>query len=192
MALHCSILTWKIPWAEEPGGLQSVGLQRVRHDWATEHKKTPETKDKSESKSSDWEAEKQKRFQKTQRWSDKKWSLWSSKEEVVFILQFPFNPLWQYLVLCQFFPILIFTLKDFNIIILKPVWDKSNVRNFSEYVFLSFFVFYFFTDLVFLHALLFFTVCCITCIMNCRDHLWLLYFTPEDLLLFLEGHLNYN
>ena len=31
---HSSILAWKIPWAEEPGGLQSKGLQRVRHDWA--------------------------------------------------------------------------------------------------------------------------------------------------------------
>ena len=29
MAAHCSILAWKIPWAEEPGGLQSIGLQRV-------------------------------------------------------------------------------------------------------------------------------------------------------------------
>ena len=36
MATHSSILAWKIPWAEEPGGLQSMGLQRVRHDWATE------------------------------------------------------------------------------------------------------------------------------------------------------------
>ena len=32
MATHSSILAWKIPWTEEPGGLQSVGLQRVRHD----------------------------------------------------------------------------------------------------------------------------------------------------------------
>ena len=32
----CSgILAWKIPWTEEPGGLQSMGSQRVRHDWAT-------------------------------------------------------------------------------------------------------------------------------------------------------------
>ena len=29
---HSSILAWKIPWKEEPGGLQSIGLQRVRHD----------------------------------------------------------------------------------------------------------------------------------------------------------------
>ena len=29
---HSSILAWKIPWVEEPGGLQSIGLQRVRHD----------------------------------------------------------------------------------------------------------------------------------------------------------------
>ena len=35
MATHSSILAWRIPWTEEPGGLQSVGLQRVRHDWAT-------------------------------------------------------------------------------------------------------------------------------------------------------------
>ena len=32
MATHSSILAWRIPWTEEPGGLQSVGLQRVRHD----------------------------------------------------------------------------------------------------------------------------------------------------------------
>ena len=32
---HCSILAWRIPWMEEPGGLQSMGLKRVRHDWAT-------------------------------------------------------------------------------------------------------------------------------------------------------------
>ena len=32
MATHSSILTWEIPWIDEPGGLQSMGLQRVRHD----------------------------------------------------------------------------------------------------------------------------------------------------------------
>ena len=31
-ATHSTILVWRIPWAEEPGGLQSTGLQRVRHD----------------------------------------------------------------------------------------------------------------------------------------------------------------
>ena len=35
MATHSSILAWKIPWTEEAGGLQSMGLQRVRHDRAT-------------------------------------------------------------------------------------------------------------------------------------------------------------
>ena len=35
MATHSSILAWRIPWTEEPGGLQSMGLQRVRHNWAT-------------------------------------------------------------------------------------------------------------------------------------------------------------
>ena len=32
MATHSSILAWKIPWTEEPGGLQSIGSQRVTHD----------------------------------------------------------------------------------------------------------------------------------------------------------------
>ena len=37
MAIHSSIPVWKIPWTGEPGGLQFMGSQRVRHDWATEH-----------------------------------------------------------------------------------------------------------------------------------------------------------
>ena len=32
MATHSSILAWRIPWTEEPGGLQSIGSQRVRHN----------------------------------------------------------------------------------------------------------------------------------------------------------------
>ena len=35
MATHSSTLTWKIPWMEEPRGLQSMGSQRVGHNWAT-------------------------------------------------------------------------------------------------------------------------------------------------------------
>ena len=35
MATHSSILAWRIPWTEEPSRLQSMGSQRVRHDWAT-------------------------------------------------------------------------------------------------------------------------------------------------------------
>ena len=35
MAPHSSTLAWKIPWMEEPGKLQSIGLLRVGHDWAT-------------------------------------------------------------------------------------------------------------------------------------------------------------
>ena len=35
MATHASILARRIPWIEEPGGLQSIGLQRVRQDWVT-------------------------------------------------------------------------------------------------------------------------------------------------------------
>ena len=37
MITHSSILTWQIAWAEEPGGLQSMGSQRVGHNWATEY-----------------------------------------------------------------------------------------------------------------------------------------------------------
>ena len=32
MATHSSILAWRIPWSDEPGGLQSMGSQRVRHN----------------------------------------------------------------------------------------------------------------------------------------------------------------
>ena len=35
MATHSSILAWRIPWTEEPGGLQSMGSQRVGHNWVT-------------------------------------------------------------------------------------------------------------------------------------------------------------
>ena len=35
IATHFSILAWRIPWTEEPGRLQSMGSQRVRHDWVT-------------------------------------------------------------------------------------------------------------------------------------------------------------
>ena len=35
MATHFSILAWRIPWTEDPGRLQSMGSQKVRHDWVT-------------------------------------------------------------------------------------------------------------------------------------------------------------
>ena len=35
MAPHSSTLAWKIPWMEDPGGLQSMGSLRVRHNWGT-------------------------------------------------------------------------------------------------------------------------------------------------------------
>ena len=37
MATHSSILAWRIPWTEDPSGLQSMRLQRVGHEWVTEH-----------------------------------------------------------------------------------------------------------------------------------------------------------
>ena len=41
IATHSNILAWKIPWIEEPGGLQSMGLQGVRHDLATTQQQAP-------------------------------------------------------------------------------------------------------------------------------------------------------
>ena len=41
MAIHSSTIAWKTPWTEEPGRLQSMGSQRVRHDWATPLHFTP-------------------------------------------------------------------------------------------------------------------------------------------------------
>ena len=40
MATHSSILAWRIAWTEEPGRLQSMGLQRVSQDWVTKHTHT--------------------------------------------------------------------------------------------------------------------------------------------------------
>ena len=43
MPTPLNLHTWKIPWAEEPGGLQSVGSQRVEHDGVTKQHDTPRT-----------------------------------------------------------------------------------------------------------------------------------------------------
>ena len=40
MATHSSILAWRIPWTEDAGGLLSVALQRVPHDWSDEPTRT--------------------------------------------------------------------------------------------------------------------------------------------------------
>ena len=39
MGTHSSILAWEIPWMEEPGGLRSLGSQRVKHNWVTNNPK---------------------------------------------------------------------------------------------------------------------------------------------------------
>ena len=44
MTTHSSILVWKIPWTEDPGKLQSMGSQRVGHNWATEHQQALKNK----------------------------------------------------------------------------------------------------------------------------------------------------
>ena len=45
MATHSSILAWRIPWTEEPAGLQSMGSQRIGHDGVTKHKHQNTLKD---------------------------------------------------------------------------------------------------------------------------------------------------
>ena len=55
MATHSSILAWKIPWSEKPGGLQSMGLQRVRQAWAhTRAHKVLSTRPAHSRQSSQW------------------------------------------------------------------------------------------------------------------------------------------
>ena len=54
MATHSSILTWKIPWAEEPGGLQSMGSQRVRHEQLTKQQTMLPTDQIKETDSVEW------------------------------------------------------------------------------------------------------------------------------------------
>ena len=41
MVTHSSVLDWRIPWTEEPGGLQSIGWKRVGHDLVTEQQQQP-------------------------------------------------------------------------------------------------------------------------------------------------------
>ena len=47
MATHCSILAWRIPQTEEPGGLKSMGMQRVGHDQVTNNFIFPSSMDRS-------------------------------------------------------------------------------------------------------------------------------------------------
>ena len=51
MTTHSSILAWRVPWTEEPGRLQSMGSQRVGHNWATSltqlHSKLPQVNNQS-------------------------------------------------------------------------------------------------------------------------------------------------
>ena len=44
MATHSSILAWRIPWIEEPGGIRSIGSQRVGYDWVTKHARINDVK----------------------------------------------------------------------------------------------------------------------------------------------------
>ena len=57
MAKHSSILARTIPWTEEPGRLQSMGSQRVRHDWATEQEKVQKPQREGKRVRRDWRDE---------------------------------------------------------------------------------------------------------------------------------------
>ena len=43
MATYSSVLAWEIPWTEQPGGLQFMRLQRVRHNWVTKQQQTTQS-----------------------------------------------------------------------------------------------------------------------------------------------------
>ena len=51
MTIYFYIRAWKIPWTEESGGLEVLASQRVRHNWATEHKQETEVKESWQEKS---------------------------------------------------------------------------------------------------------------------------------------------
>ena len=57
MATHSSNLGWRIPWTEEPGGLQSMGSQRVGHDWTTKRSIPQTAKGRRKSEDSAWPLE---------------------------------------------------------------------------------------------------------------------------------------
>ena len=50
METHSNILAWRIPWIEEPGGLQSIGSQRARHDWSDLALRVTESEPRDEAK----------------------------------------------------------------------------------------------------------------------------------------------
>ena len=53
-ATHSSILAWRIPWTEEPGGLQSIKSQRVGHDWVTQQQQTGPCSNATSTKGWSW------------------------------------------------------------------------------------------------------------------------------------------
>ena len=57
MATHSSILAWETPWIEKPGGLQSRGSQRIRHDLATKQQEPMMGNVKIKTKTSCWTKE---------------------------------------------------------------------------------------------------------------------------------------
>ena len=71
-ATHSSVLAWKIPWIEEPGGLQSIGSHRVGHDWSdlacTHVSKSPKTLNCFTGTSLSWEISGELEFESRQRY----------------------------------------------------------------------------------------------------------------------------
>ena len=56
MATHCSILAWEISWTQEPGRLQSMGSERIRHNLVTEHRAQRNSSNIFPKKTSKWPA----------------------------------------------------------------------------------------------------------------------------------------
>ena len=74
MATHSSTLVWKIPWTEEPGRLQFMRSQRVRHDWVTSHtQQRPTSQSYGFSSSHVWMWE----LDYKESWAPKNWCFWT-------------------------------------------------------------------------------------------------------------------
>ena len=77
MAIHSSTLAWKIPWMEQPDRLQSMGSQRVRHDWATS---LSLQKTKQTSKRKTWQ------HSILTKWSESTWSIVGQTDIICFLM----------------------------------------------------------------------------------------------------------
>ena len=93
MATHSSILAWRIPWTEEPGGLRSMGLQRVRHDWSDLAHTNSGIRRRDRCRNL---AEQGQKHEQTMKNSTNKFDLYTSRESLEWLVQIHLNKLYQF------------------------------------------------------------------------------------------------